>query len=281
MSELVTTDDGSVTLFHAETGELYHNRAGAFTEALRSYTRPSNALRKLAETGEISLLDACFGLGYNTFVLLQAALDANIAGTINVSAIELDPTILRFVDPVLQLPNFVTLNQCWKQSAPLAFGAYSGGSTNLSFHIELVQADLRAHIQQVSPGFDFIFHDPFSPRRVPELWTVEIFQQYRRILKEGGGAVLTYAAAGAIRNALLAADFGIYKTAPVGRKQGGTLGSTKPLVPLPPDVHALSDDDCRKVNGLSGVPYRDPTLNATRAEILAVRQIEQASLPII
>src|SRR6516162_6353208 len=101
MIELVRTEDGSLSRFDEETGELYHNRAGAYTEALRNYYEPSDAKERLQRAGELRLLYACFGLGYNTFVLLAQLINDGCQGNVVVHAVETDSQILSAIPQVL------------------------------------------------------------------------------------------------------------------------------------------------------------------------------------
>lgn len=103
---LIMTDDGSYSSYDGETGELYHNRTGAYTEALHHYTMPSAGLQKLGERGEIALLDVCFGLGYNTFSFLNEAIRSltpkpGSIFSITVVAIERDEVITHQIPFIL------------------------------------------------------------------------------------------------------------------------------------------------------------------------------------
>lgn len=71
---IVYTEDGTPSCLDSVTGELCHNRAGAYTEALKHYAEPSGLLQRVRQTGRLRLLDACFGMGYNTLVLLNEVL---------------------------------------------------------------------------------------------------------------------------------------------------------------------------------------------------------------
>ena len=93
-----------------ETGELFHNKAGASTEALQLCTIPSELLKKLSITGHIRLLDACYGLGYNTWVLVRELLQAlpsmisesqKKTFTVEVLAVECSLDIIAFSPTVL------------------------------------------------------------------------------------------------------------------------------------------------------------------------------------
>jgi hypothetical protein len=290
---LVTTEDGTVSCLDAETGELCHNRAGAYTEALKNYIEPSGLVDLARRTGEIRLLDACYGLGYNTWVLaneLVKQLDSPFA--LSVVAIEKNPEILSFLPHVLEHPTFDPLKsktdlkehniyyrteRCNINTKGLAFSdpdivinVASRGRIEIRFLLE----DLRHSIPKLSPGFDAIFHDPFSPQKMPELWTAELFREYYKLLESRQGCLLTYSAAAAVRGGLQESGFQVYKTMPLGRKSGGTLASMA-ACPGNKFITPLSEHEQAYILTRAGIPYRDSGLSGARAEILQNRTEEQ------
>lgn len=272
--EFVTTGDGSLTCFNQEAGELYHNRAGAYTEALLNYVLPSQALEHLAVSHELRLLDACFGLGYNTLVLLERAIAFNLRGEIDIVAVDFDDTIFGAVNTILASERFSQLRTLFGELHPgLQTIEYDG----LRISMLVIGDDLRRLVPKVTTDFDRVFHDPFSPRKVPELWSIDLFRHYHRLLRARTGSILTYSSAGAVRGGLLQAGFQVYKTAGVGAKPGGTIAAVQAFDKLPQHVHALSDSEAQKLKGASGVPYRDPDLVLPRGLILERRQEEQSS----
>ena len=67
--ELVLCEDGTNTLFSVEFDEPYHStKDGALHESLEKHVKPALALSK--ENIQLTILDICFGLGYNTFSTL-------------------------------------------------------------------------------------------------------------------------------------------------------------------------------------------------------------------
>lgn len=282
-SPLVRTEDGSLSLLDSATGELYHNRAGAFTEAKINYCIPSQGIETLARTGQLRILDACYGLGYNTLVLLAEAAKLGVSGRVDVEAVELDPQILRFAPEIFADPRFEMLNAAFQQSGilPSAFGTYKCICGGLEIDLTIHEADLRAHLRSVSAApswdFDIVFHDPFSPRKVPELWTADIFAQYHKHLKGRSGKFLTYSMAPAVLGGLIECGFCVYKTAPVGGKRGGTLALSGPDNPLSSTVYDLSSEERAKLATTSGIPYRDADLSDSRDHIQERRRAEQAA----
>ena len=82
-------------------------------------------------------------------------------------------------------------------------------------------------VPRLSGPYDLVFHDAFSPRKVPHLWSHSLFKEYRRFLEPGKGQLLTYSRARDVRETLEDLGFHLEQTAPLGRKRGGTLAMLK------------------------------------------------------
>ena len=269
---LLPTLDGSLSLKDEISGELYHNRAGAYSEAWLNYVEPSAALPRLLRQKEISVLDACFGLGYNSFVLIEQALQQKLLGRIHIRGIDSDAGLLELLPAIFEteteLKKHLDIKQLQEQRR--CHFIYEG----LELEMRLLVNSLRGPQLWSEGSVDFIYHDPFSPHRMPELWTVDIFRQYHAMLQAKKGAILTYSSASAIRAGLSEVGFTVKRTAALGGKSGGTIGmiSSKSEEFICTD---LSEDEMLRMAGSSGVPYRDPGFSLERQELLANRQIEQ------
>ncbi len=289
---LVVTADGSVTLFNEDAGELYHNSAGAYTEALKNYVEPSCAVDTLQRTGTLSVLDVCFGMGYNSFVLLQHLAESGVTGQVVIKGIENDPAVhtLAF-SHVLEDPRLQGA-RALLPATPVPTGAapqVSSGAapqvsspTGLQVVLEVVLDDLRHELPKLPEHeeYDIVFHDPFSPRKVPQLWTADIFRKYHRLLAARRGRVLTYSIAGAVRGGLMEAGFAVWRTTAVGGKYGGTLAMFPGDQPPPGCQPGEAGFGERKGGRRSLVPFRDPDFSATKDELLLRRSSEQADYEI-
>lgn len=282
----VTTADGTLSCHDSETGEWCHNRAGAYTEALKNYAEPSLASKLANKTGRIQLLDACYGLGYNTWVLLDYLLKTVTRPfTLSVVAIEKNPDILDFLPQVLAHSTFDHLKnkiaplehniyyrtlRCindTKQSLKTAINFVDGSRLELDLFVE----DLRYRVPLLEPGFDLVFHDAFSAQKMPELWTCDLFSEYHRLLKPNQGQLLTYSAAAAVRGGLLEAGFLIGKTLALGAKNGGTIAGFSSC------GESLNETELAYLQTLAGIPYRDSQFSFSRKQILLQREQEQAA----
>jgi tRNA U34 5-methylaminomethyl-2-thiouridine-forming methyltransferase MnmC len=271
--ELVPTGDGSLSVFDRQTGELYHNRAGAFSEALLNYVRPSGALTRLESSGNLILLDVCFGLGYNSFVLMQEALARGLAGKLIIHALEPDESILAALPRVLSYEKFNLLNKCFDAAEFHKAHRQSISANELQIELILDINTIETGLPAFNSAVDYVYHDPFSPAAMPELWTVEIFRQYNLLVRKRKGAVLTYSSASAVRGGLSEAGFLVAKTAPLGGKSGGTIG----MIEANPEfeILQLNEQETEKMSGSGGVPYSDAGFSLNRQEILRARQLEQ------
>jgi tRNA U34 5-methylaminomethyl-2-thiouridine-forming methyltransferase MnmC len=304
-NNLILTEDGSITCRDQESGELYHNRAGAYSEALQHYVQVCDLESRLKRQNKISVLDVCFGLGYNTFVFLdkltelirQGNLDQEVV-LCNITGIDKDPEILDVLVDVLDDPRFEklcrilnlndqTIKQMiadWKagEKCKLQFS----DKVKIEIEIEIKIKDLRKAIPDLVSSrihFDYVFHDGFSPRSMPELWTADLFREYTKILNPHG-RIITYSSASAVRGGLKECGLEIRKSAPLGGKSGGTIAFRPASAEIADGISILhlSDDENRRLNSRSAIPYRDPNFNSTRAQILQRRaiEIEQSALPV-
>ncbi|MBU6453555.1 MAG: hypothetical protein KGS72_17380 [Cyanobacteria bacterium REEB67] len=293
-SELFTaiTEDGSLSLVSGLYMQLYHNRIGAYTEALLNYSNVAMAVLRAVHGVElpstINILDCCFGLGYNSLVFAQE-LPPNI--DLNVTAIELDPGVMQFVPQVLNQACFAPLRAAGlSRDDAAAIGAFARTEVhcpgkNGTYTFEMVASCLRDYWRQHGDRHQgsqhLILHDPFSPKKMPELWTIDLFERYKAALVDGG-MVLTYSSAPAVRGAFLELGFRVYRTPFLGGKWGGTLAvlgdyMEEPVAngELAEHITPLGALEYERLVKSSRVPFRDPGLKSEREDILAARIAEQ------
>ena len=257
----VTTDDGSVTFYNDTIKEHYHTLAGARSEAEKKYIIPGNLKTRL-EKGKIQLLDICFGLGYNSLLACETAMQKG--GQLEITALEMDSTVV--AKAALGLQEKETLfdwNKCLKTLHDTGHWEENGCK------IQLIWGDARHTVKKLSTCFDLIWLDAFSTQRNSELWTVDFFKTLQPLLATEG-ALLTYCAAIPVRAAFLHADFFIGETDPFGRERGGTICThNQALISRP-----IPDRDTFLIDTNRGVPYRDPKGTRTNKEILRAREFE-------
>jgi radical SAM protein (TIGR01212 family) len=263
----VKTDDGSITFFSEDWKEHYHTKTGARLEAEKKFVEPSKLADKL-QTGNLKILDVCFGLGNNTLAALQSRTGFQpvqtgkmpVPHSIDITALEMDKRVVRAAAEFFQTLETDPVN--WRKV--LSELLQSDQSAIGNHQLSILWGDARWLIQNLAANsFDVVFHDPFSSQHCPELWTVEFFQQLYRVMKPDG-VLLTYASALPVRGAMLEAGFVIGETHPGQQMGNGTIAAKRPEdIEFP----ILGNFDQRR-----SIPYRDPHLCATSKTILRNRQ---------
>ncbi len=257
MVKEVRTEDGSLTLFSEKFREPYHSiTAGAFTEAVEKFCKPCR-VREKAKKGKVYLLDVCFGLGYNTVTFINEALSENPKAELKIVSFEFDISV---IEKSLKL-DWKAFNK-WKWVLREALRNRRCEKGVLVLSTETPQISLKVYITEGREFLkrfsckyenfaDAVFHDPFSPKVNPELWTYEFFKGIRRMTKESG-ILATYSASTAVRRALHMAGFGVKEGVALGRKSKSTVASSS---------FKTEEKLLRKFKLTSSVPLRDPALS--------------------
>jgi tRNA U34 5-methylaminomethyl-2-thiouridine-forming methyltransferase MnmC len=273
------TADGSATFYSETFGEWFHSRSGAYDEARSTYVQATQLVQRAETQGHITILDVCYGLGYNTAAALESLWAVRPEVPIRLVGLELDTTVpsaaiaqgllddwpapVQAALAAIANPHPTSLSQIWP-------GDFSK-ETHLT--ADLLIGDARQQIQTlVKAGFqaDVVFLDPFSPPRCPQLWTVEFLNLVAQCLHPRG-ILATYSCAAAVRTALQLAGLHIGSLAAPGRRWPSTLASHTDTT-LPP----LSPQELEHLQTRAAVPYRDPTLQDDAATIQQRRSQEQA-----
>ncbi|NJL47639.1 MAG: hypothetical protein HC929_09335 [Leptolyngbyaceae cyanobacterium SM2_5_2] len=264
---LEPTADGSFTLFSEDFGEWFHSRAGAYTEAQTTYVEATQ-LATLALLPALTILDVCYGLGYNTAAALTTISQVNPLCQVKLVGLELDARVpQQAVAQHLIAPWPEDIQTILQQLAT------DGQAKGPSLQARLMLGDARQTVQTlVKEGFqaDVIFFDPFSPPHCPELWTVDFIQQVARCLNPGG-RLATYSCAAAVRTAFQQAGLSLGAIAATGRRWPGTLAQFTPVGLAP-----LSQQEQEHLLTRAAVPYRDPILSDSADTIRHRRQEEQS-----
>lgn len=245
---LIRCEDGTHTLFSQEFDEPYHStKDGALHESLEKHVKPALALSKEKET--LTILDICFGLGYNTFATLYTIIKRQQKTKIHILSPEFDEALVRSLDTFDFPSEFEILK-------PIIHAI----STNLyyedeQFKIEILLGDARKSIPCIQEKIDIIYQDAFSPAHNPLLWTREWFGAIRAISNDDA-ILTTYSTAAAVRLGLYENGFFLFvHRAPMMRFS--TVASLRMLEGLEyidmelkkirnPEAKSMRDDTCLK-----------------------------------
>ena len=267
------TRDGSFTFFSTAFGESFHSGQGAKSEAFAKFARVTNLVDR-SQQPTLRLLDVCYGLGYNSAAAIETIWQSNPHCNIELYALELDNTVaIGATMPALLDSWTLEVQEILKELAT------TQGVQREYLTAHLLIGDARSTIQELSQrGFqaDAIFFDPFSPRKCPELWTVEFFKAVGLCLALDG-ILATYSRSASVRSAMLLAGFAI-GSIPVGSNAApgewsqGTVAAHPGMRQMP----MLSEMEYDHLETRAGVAYRDPSLVGTQVEILARYEQDQS-----
>lgn len=261
----ITTDDGSISLFSNEFGECMHTKAGAYEESVIKHVTASKIL--LSQAPILRILDIGFGLGYNILALLKMVNEQDVRSFIEVTSLEYTQEHLDYLTDIYFHDE---RDDIFKQ---IVSAYISGEYTSEKVHLRVLFGDARKSVFDLVKResiFDAIFHDPFSPSKNPELWSVDFFKMVKRVMSEKC-ILTTYSAAPQIRSALLQAGFTIGKAASTGTKREGTIAT------IDGNIEAVDKAEIEELmkNPKSTV-YRDENLISER-EVILKRRIEEMS----
>ncbi|MEX0271863.1 tRNA (5-methylaminomethyl-2-thiouridine)(34)-methyltransferase MnmD [Leptolyngbyaceae cyanobacterium UHCC 1019] len=272
MSEWIPqlTEDGSFTFFSETFNEAFHSRLGAKQEAFLKFAQATD-LATQAEQSSICLLDVCYGLGYNTAAALEVIWTVNPSCQVTLYALELDISVPQAaIAPLLINTWSSPVQEILKEIAQ------QHHCTTPTLNATLLIGDARQTIQQlcqINFQADAIFFDPFSPRRCPQLWTVEFFTLVAQCLTPMG-KLATYSRSASVRSAMLEAGLTI-GTIPLELNpqpndwSHGTVGSFQnPL-------HPLSQLEQEHLQTRAAIAYHDRSLSDSTETILQRQTQEQ------
>ena len=196
----IKSDDGSFTAYSKEFDEHYHStKDGALHESLSKHVLP--ALKYTQDLDEITILDICFGLGFNTLATLYAL--KNSEQKIKIYSPEFDEDLVRSLVDFTYPKDF----EVYKEIISALSQTQKYESENLSIYIYL--GDARKFVRETEIKFDVVYQDAFSPSSNPLLWTSEYFKDISALMKPEA-ILTTYSIALPIRIALYENGLNVY-----------------------------------------------------------------------
>ena len=271
----VLTDDGSYSINSKEINhkvETLHTSTGAISESFEKFIKPM----KFNYDKDIAILDICAGIGYNTSAAIADFIKNSNDSNLKIDMVEISKATLAcgLLVPSPIKEHDITKKAIEDELIKQDYAALSLETAEIPQNIDInvFIEDARQTVQNLeSNSYDAIFLDPFSQNMAPELFSLEFFKQFRRLIKDDG-IVATYTSAAPIRAAFIDADFYIGLGPIFGRKQGGTLASPNPLML---ETSLPKNDEIRIALSDVGIPFRDPNLNDSSDVILQRRTDER------
>lgn len=196
-SQLITTSDGSHSIYIPELDEHYHSVHGAIQESKHVFIE-AGFNYAAAKNNTLHILEIGLGTGLNALLTLLET--ANTKLHVHYTSIEAFPISaemaaqLNYIELLHAQPftaNFERMHSCeWEKEIDIL--------PNFSFckrKTSLLEISLeRSH-------YNLIYFDAFGPPKQPEMWTEPIFQKMYNCIKPEG-TLVTYCAKGEVKRTL-------------------------------------------------------------------------------
>ena len=207
--KVITTKDGSKSLFLPEMNETYHSKFGAKNESNHVFI---NAGFKKIKKDELAILEVGFGTGLN--VLLTYFEAQKFQQKIFYESIEKYPLPEKILSEINNFNDtdyreiFIKIHQVdWQQAI------------NLSENFILLKNQVDLLDYHTDRKFDLIYFDAFAPDKQPELWTELVFNKLYNVLNKNG-ILVTYSAKGSVRRTMQAVGFEVERLqGPPGKRE--------------------------------------------------------------
>lgn len=207
--EIIITSDGSTTIHLPDWNEQYHSIHGAIQEAKHVFIK--NGLNFIS-SDEISILEIGFGTGLNCFItFLETQKKINYVG---IEAYPVNKEEAKKMNYITEL-NAEKYKSLFDKIHSISWGKTHKITSNFTL------TKRKEFFKDISDNnkFNLIYFDAFGARVQPELWTEEIFQKMYKALKING-VLVTYAAKGSVRRAMLSVGFSVERLqGPPGKRE--------------------------------------------------------------
>ncbi len=231
--KLITTSDGSHSVYSDKFNADYHSKHGAIQESQHvfiisglQYFFQSSPLSSIGVRGEaetLRIFEMGFGTGLNAFLTFLEMQDKNV--NVEYTAVEQYPlkeeiysslNYTELLDAENNKSNFLEMHEC-------EWNVFCNISTKFTIRKVNTQLQMLNH----DYNYHLVFFDAFAYTAQPELWTEEIFKQLYNTMEQGG-TLVTYSAKGQVRRNLQAAGFQVERIiGPPGKRE--MLRAIKPL----------------------------------------------------
>lgn len=212
--QLITTSDGSHTLFVPQLNEHYHSTFGALTESRHVYIQAG--FESLTGKQEVTVFEVGFGTGLNALLTCLSSVEKGIHTTYY--TIESDPLEEEYTGKLNYgdlLPGKLKTNEL------LTSIHRAPWDKTINIHPDFSLHKIHASLIGYRPDFsyDLLYYDAFAPDKQPGMWSIELFSMLFEKMNPGG-ILVTYCVKGEVKSMLRRAGFEIEKLpGPPGKRE--------------------------------------------------------------
>ncbi|MHA7131549.1 tRNA (5-methylaminomethyl-2-thiouridine)(34)-methyltransferase MnmD [Algoriphagus namhaensis] len=215
--KIITTEDGSHSLYHEGLKETYHSFHGAFRESIHVFMLYGldSWLMQNPNKKPIRVFEVGFGTGLNAWLSLVWAEQNRV------------PMLYHTIEPfpleeeIYSQLNYGEMDESIAHYRPylqqLHRAAWDSG-TVMSEYFNMKKEQTTLEEVQLYP-MDVVFYDAFAPKKQPELWEKQLFEKIYHMMRPGA-VLTTYCATGQLRRDLADIGFQVEKQpGPPGKKE--------------------------------------------------------------
>ena len=211
----VPTLDGSFTLRHPTLGECYHSSGGALWESRNLYGYSSGyRIHVDSSKKAVCVLDVGLGLGYNACTAIDLWTRGVGNGTLHLVSLESNRDLIKALisgcaswqkkwpkEWLDWLKNMSKDGQNRYQCIVHHPSKHSNATCLWEIYCGCALGSIELFSNRSMVCLDFVFQDPFSPEKNPNLWTTKWFTNLHQISRRGA-ILATYSVANKVRTAL-------------------------------------------------------------------------------
>jgi tRNA U34 5-methylaminomethyl-2-thiouridine-forming methyltransferase MnmC len=206
--ELITTEDGSSSLFNPQLNETYHSVHGAVAESRHVFIKEGlQYYIDKHQPKEIKIFEVGLGTGLNAYL---TALFAKANPSISIIYHSIDTVVMP--NEVLAEINYPEILVADRELFEKLHLCPTDTPVELlpNFVFKKVVSDINRYNPDM--GFNLIYFDAFAPEKQPEMWLPALFEKLYAALAVNG-IMVTYCAQGQFRRNLKAVGFTLEKLA--------------------------------------------------------------------
>lgn len=215
--EVITTKDGSSSLFVPALNETYHSIHGAINEALHVFINKGLTIKK--HLPNLRILEVGFGTGLNCLLTLNKANKEQLE--VDYFGLEKYPLDTKIIEQI----NYGKTLNCQKEFLALHdFPWEIKNQVSPNFSLTKLQFDLID--QSLAGSYDLVYFDAFAPNKQPEMWESSVLQKIHDAMNPDA-LLVTYCCQGKVKRTLQSIGFQVQKTdGPPGKREMLTATKT-------------------------------------------------------
>ena len=217
--EVITTADGSRTIYSKDVDATFHSRHGALAESKHIFIDTGlNFVKTQSGKNSLSVLEVGYGSGLNALLAAEYALENKIlVEYTGVDKYEFPQHLHAELNYQIHLISADASVHNALMNAPIN----SVTAIHERFIVHKIIDDFRN--VSLTKRYDVVFFDAFSPRQAPEMWTEQIFRNIYDHLNKGA-VLVTFCAQGQFKRDLKAAGFKVERLPGAPGKREMTRG---------------------------------------------------------